>query len=55
MTAIAIKLDGISGAFTRSAAVFAIVWSTTADRVFTGLFFVCHDSSCTALKVERTE
>ncbi len=46
MTAIAINLDCISSAFARSAAAFAVgLRSTTANRVFTRVFLVCHDSS----------
>jgi hypothetical protein len=46
VAAIAIKFDSLAGAFTRRAAVLAIVlrW-TRARRIFTLLFVVSHDSS----------
>jgi len=46
VSAIAIKFNGLAGAFTRGAAIFSVrLWRTTANRVLTSLLFVCHKSS----------
>lgn len=46
MAAVAIDLNSVANALTRSTAVFTIrLWRTTTHGIFTGLFLVCHGSS----------
>jgi hypothetical protein len=46
VSTIAIKFNGLAGAFTRGAAIFSVrLCRTTANRVLTNLLFVCHKSS----------
>lgn len=46
VSAIAIKFNGIAGAFTRGAAILPVLlWRASANRVLASLLFVCHKSS----------